>query len=311
MDAEEFFATRWPAMVPSLRAALARAGASPSDREDLVQDTAMRLLGMWAEIDWERPVEALARRIAINAFRDQWRRRGDREILGALPEEAAYDDTERAAVARLEVREVSRALASLPAQTARVLRVAAEESEGPALGPVAPAVRMARTRARRALVACLKVASAVAAAFVFGARHLVRSARFSAAGVTAMGAVACVLLLNISHPGGPGSKLPALITGSGQTTVDLATHQVTVGEAAGATGAAARLNAARHGLRSHAKVANKVPYYRIKAGPAEVDTFINVDIQGHGFRVSRPQPGSDVPACTYGSSPTFPVVPRC
>ncbi|HEU5034516.1 MAG TPA: sigma-70 family RNA polymerase sigma factor, partial [Mycobacteriales bacterium] len=123
MQRETFFAERWPLMVPQLRAALAKAGAGPDDRDDLVQETAVRLLGMWDRIDWERPVEALAQRIAVNAWRDQWRRRGEREQLGELPEQASAADTERAALARVQVGEVARAFTTLGEGVVRTLRL--------------------------------------------------------------------------------------------------------------------------------------------------------------------------------------------
>src|SRR5689334_3945351 len=98
MDVEGFFAEEWPVLVPKLKAALARAGAPVADRDDLVQETAMRLLGMWASVDGDRAVGALARTIALNVWRDQWRKTGRREVVGEAVDQVAACDTERAAL---------------------------------------------------------------------------------------------------------------------------------------------------------------------------------------------------------------------
>jgi RNA polymerase sigma factor (sigma-70 family) len=165
MQAEEFFATEWPDVARSLRWMLARAGAPERDQDDLVQETALRLLRIWASVDPHRPVEALARRIATNAWRDQWRRRGCRELLGGIPDNEGVADTERAALARVEVQEVARALRTLRPRTAETLRAAAYEVEGATecIGPASAALRMARSRARRQLTACVGRAAVSAA----------------------------------------------------------------------------------------------------------------------------------------------------
>jgi DNA-directed RNA polymerase specialized sigma24 family protein len=165
VDAEEYFATDWPRLASGLKWMLARAGAPAWDQEDLVQETALRLFRMWPSIDATRPVEPLARRIAANAWTDQWRRRGQREQLGNVPDAATAVDTERAVLARLDVEEVGRALKAMRPVTAQTLRAAVRESEGGGDGtPTSAAVRMARTRARRLLIACVAEPAATAAA---------------------------------------------------------------------------------------------------------------------------------------------------
>jgi DNA-directed RNA polymerase specialized sigma24 family protein len=157
MQAEEFFANEWDGVASRLKSRLATVGAPPSERDDLVQETATRLLGMWDRIDPARPVEALAQTIAVNAYRDLWRSRGRRELIGDVPDQVAPANTERAALARIELMEVSRALAELRPSIALTLREAVRESEGAVrvCGAVTPRQRMARTRARRALVECM------------------------------------------------------------------------------------------------------------------------------------------------------------
>jgi RNA polymerase sigma-70 factor (ECF subfamily) len=308
MDAGEFFAVGWPELVPRLRAMLARAGAPVAEREDLVQETALRLFRMWDSVDPERPVEPLARRIAMNAWRDQWRRRGEREVLGEVPELAAAVDTERAALARVEVAEVSRALSVLPAGAARVLRVAAREAEcGAELLRTPASVRMARSRARRALLACLKVASALVVAAVSGLRSLSRPATTGTA-VGALAAVAWVLAVTAPSLGtaptlqDEGRPLPAAQSVPGPAAARAASA-VTPSRVARAT----TLNTHRHTPAAAAEP----PYYVVDAGPTQVRAFADVSVSGYGVRVSQPEPGTQLPVCTYGDSPTSPVTPRC
>ena len=45
MSADEFFERGWPSLVPQLRTMLAWAGTPVADREDVVQETAVRLFG--------------------------------------------------------------------------------------------------------------------------------------------------------------------------------------------------------------------------------------------------------------------------
>ena len=304
MDAETFFADEWPQMVPRLRAMLARAGAPAADRDDLVQETAVRLLRTWASIDPERGVEALARTIATNVWRDQWRRHGHREVLGEVPEQVATADTERTAIARLHVLEVSRALASLKPAVAETLRIAASEQEDDDRRTVTPAsVRMARSRARRALTACLKVASAVAAGCVIGVRWVGRPAR-SAVTVSAMAGIALVIALHEPAAGPAPAELH--LPGSAANAQAVSAQQRTgVATVAHSTQAAIRANSA------HRPGRKDVPYYVVHAGPAGAAVFLNVDAQGHGVRVSRPEPGDDKPVCTYGDTPAVPTVDTC
>lgn len=303
MDAGEFFAVGWPELVPRLRSMLARAGAPGAERDDLVQETALRLLGMWGSVDPARPVEPLARRIAMNAWRDQWRRLGEREVLGEVPELAAEVDTERAALARVEVGEVSRALSALPVGTAEVLRLAAAEFEGG--GPrvaVTASVRMARTRARRALAACLKVASAVVLAALAGVRWLTRPVTV-ATGVGALAAFACMLALAVPGPGaGPALQRESEPLGVAPAAMPQAG---TVSQASRASTAA--VTAARHAR----PVASPTPYYVVGAGPTRVGVFADVDIDGHGVRLAKPGAGSAQPVCGYGDTPATVITPSC
>lgn len=306
MDAGEFFAVGWPELVPRLRAMLARAGAPVVEREDLVQETALRLFGMWDSVDPGRPIEPLARRIAMNAWRDQWRRRGEREVVGLVPELAAAADTERSALARVEVTEVARALSTLPVRTATVLRVAAGEAESDEPGvPTSGSLRMARTRARRALVSCLKVASAVVVATVAGIRSLSKPAT-AATAVGALAAFACVLALTVPGP----RTLPELARADQPVTSQPSGPAAGTGNvtrSSGASPATRRVTPQVH----HRRAATEPPYYVIDPGPASVGVFLDVNIAGSGVQVGKPGPGQAQPVCGYGDTPTTVLTPRC
>jgi DNA-directed RNA polymerase specialized sigma24 family protein len=312
MHPDEFFATRWPALIPELRRALAKAGAPAAERNDLVQETAVRLLGMWERIAWDRPIGALAHRIALNAWRDQWRHRGAREVVGPVPEQQAAGDTERSALARVEIGEVARALADLPANTANVLRLAAAESEiapvGAAVGAASPALRMARTRARRALAVTMRIASAVAAVVAFSWRTLGRSARTSTASLGVLATAAFVLAGGAGWPHTRPAPLradrPIVAIASPMRAVVAHRPAVAQPTRRGFAGAALR--------GAHRKpAARPTPYYYVGPKAAQVGVFVDVNVQGYGVRVERPGTGTDAPACTSGNTPTVTSVPRC
>lgn len=307
MRADEFFGSQWETLVPGLRSALARAGAPAADRDDLVQETALRLYRMWDNVDFERPIEPLARQIALNAWRDQWRRRGEREVIGEVPDRATEVDTERAALARIEVQEVSRALSTLSPTNAKVLRLAASEAEGPSVRGTAAAVRMARTRARRALLASLKVASAVAAFVALSGKWVARPAR-TTVGTSALAAIACVWALSTTAPAPQISIRPQSDPAQPVTRVAPAPGEHAQVPSTGTE----RVHRSRAAETApvHAADAEKTPY-RVDAGPAQVDVFADVNVMGRGVRVSKPAADTSVPVCTYGSSPTAPLVARC
>jgi len=115
------FEKEWPALASRLDGFLARKGIRPDQREDLVQETGARLVGMWHSVDRNRPTWALTLTIALNILRDRYRR-GEPEIASEIPEIAAHYDVESAGIARIELGRVKAALASLTApQRAAVL----------------------------------------------------------------------------------------------------------------------------------------------------------------------------------------------
>jgi DNA-directed RNA polymerase specialized sigma24 family protein len=196
MDADTYFGSEWAETARRIAHSLARHGVPACDRDDVLQETALRLYRAWDTVDQQRGVEAFARTVALNVWRDAVRRPVHQgEVLGDVPDVPCGDVVERTTLARMELGRVRRALGSLRPAEQRLLHeaIVAEVGGEPALAPAA--VRMARMRARRQLVAVLRTASAWTAA-VTGAVRAVRSHR---AVLTATG-VAAVLALGALRP---------------------------------------------------------------------------------------------------------------
>lgn len=148
------FERSWPELERRLHAFLNNKNVPVCKREDIVQETGLRLFGMWERVDPNRPTWRLAVTIALNLMRDEARRNGRREILGTVPEMATDYDVEEAGLARLELDRVRRALGELSSLHRSVLL--RELGDGPEInGRGANAIKMLRLRARRELVALL------------------------------------------------------------------------------------------------------------------------------------------------------------
>lgn len=161
------FEDQWPDLARRLDAMLAGKRVPPHKRDDIVQETGLRLFRMWDQVDPARPLWALVVTIALNLLRDEARKHPEREVLGLVPDRAADQDVERAGLARLELRRVRDAMTQLsPAH--RSILMAELGDDSPAFSRGANATKMLRMRARRRLNALLDVASA--SGVVFGLR---------------------------------------------------------------------------------------------------------------------------------------------
>jgi DNA-directed RNA polymerase specialized sigma24 family protein len=155
------FVNDWPEISRRLRRLLASRGLQPSDAEDVVQETGLKLLVASDRIDTQVPIMPLAATVALNVVRDRARRR-KKETLRDAPDVAARDDVERTSMARFEFHRAARALRSLPPQYQKVLLDLVLE-DGQDRKPQVGAVKMMRSRARRKLNAMLGAASALSA----------------------------------------------------------------------------------------------------------------------------------------------------
>ena len=153
------FEQQWPDLARRLDAMLAGKRVPAHKRDDIVQETGLRLFRMWDQVDPDRPLWALVVTIALNLLRDEARKRPEREVLGLVPDRAADQDVERAGLARLEWRRVQSAMSQLsPDHRSILMAELGDEYATSSRGP--NATKMLRMRARRRLNALLDVASA-------------------------------------------------------------------------------------------------------------------------------------------------------
>lgn len=203
------FEREWPALARRVDRALAPRNVPPWLREDIVQETGLRLFRMWESIDPHRSVRALAVTIALNLLRDEARKWHRGAPTSVVPDRAAEDDVERESLARLEFQEVQGALRHLsPAQRSVLL---AEVGAATLPDVSSDAVRMLRMRARRRLSQLLDRAAAFAGAITIEARRIFQRAESNSSrhapleeglmGVFA--AFSAIALLGIS-PSAPG-----------------------------------------------------------------------------------------------------------
>lgn len=154
------FERHWPELASRVNGSLARRGVPPWLRDDIVQETGLRLFKMWHDVDPDRSPYGLALTIANNLLWDSVQRNREREILGEIPDSADAHDVERASIARLELARVGRSMRDLsPAHRGVLLAELDDQAPRPAASPAA--VKMLRMRARRRLTALLEQASAV------------------------------------------------------------------------------------------------------------------------------------------------------
>lgn len=152
------FETEWRALAPIVERTLASRGVPKWLRDDLLQETALRLYRSWDNVDPDRSPVGLAVTIANNALWDERNRRRVVELPGALPETASSDDVEDAGIARLELHRVGSLLSRLsPAHRSVLL---AEVGHGSVPEGSKAATKMLRMRARRKMRSLLDAVSA-------------------------------------------------------------------------------------------------------------------------------------------------------
>jgi hypothetical protein len=136
-------------MARRLRAFLLRKGTSPARVDDIVQETALRLVQMGDAVDRDRSPWPLIVTIALNLQRDEYRSASRCEIQYEVPEAAGAHDVETAGIARAELSEVMRAMTHLTKAQRAVLLGEIGDAEG-TFG-VTAADKMLRLRARKKL----------------------------------------------------------------------------------------------------------------------------------------------------------------
>ena len=149
MEKKRSFEATWPELEVQLRSALTRRRVPFDAREDVLQETALRLLRSWDRILPES-LWAFALTVALNIVRDEARKkdRRDRVVIDDIHVER---DPEHEALVRIELERVRVALTSMTERQREILL--AEVGEAPLASAVAgtAALKMARMRARRRL----------------------------------------------------------------------------------------------------------------------------------------------------------------
>ena len=149
------FERQWPALARRVEGMLIRKGVPACRRDDIMQETALRLIRVWDDVDPLKSVPALAATIALNLVRDESRRRTAHDDLNELSEVSEPGYVEAAGLARVELSRVRSAMAQLsPAQRDSLL---AEIGDGnPSRIHHPNAEKMLRLRARKKLMAAME-----------------------------------------------------------------------------------------------------------------------------------------------------------
>jgi len=307
---------------------LARKKMPLAKREDVVQETGLRLLGMWDKVDSSKPPWGLVVTIALNFLRDEARRHPEREILGAVPDLPESYDVERAGLARLELRRVRAAMTKMSAAQRSVL-LSELGIEAHAARRGADATKMLRLRARRKLHSLLDTASASGALMALRFRRLFGDMVPWARGVSAaandgVAPVAASLIAfgliafpTTSNPFGIGSASAPHAKHSIQNERASGVDSITSTTAASATDAEllARIaerrlknstsargshRKARHGGQTYGGTAPRSTPYRVSVpvGDSHVEVEAHVYVVGKGAEVG--EFGTGVPVCLHG-----------
>ena len=203
----ESFDEAWPGLAERLRRSLTARGVPAQDRDDVVQETALRVYRSWTGLDPNRPAWPFVITVAINIWRDIIRERTGR-IAQVHPtdhiEVTADLDVERDVLARQELASTVVAIRSLAPEQRKLLLASEEFADS--VRPLRPAERVARMRVRRQLARAVGRASA---AFVL--IWLRRPGRTTGAVATAYaGAMAAAMLTAPAMVTAPAiSALPA------------------------------------------------------------------------------------------------------
>ncbi|MDP9068023.1 MAG: sigma-70 family RNA polymerase sigma factor [Actinomycetota bacterium] len=173
-DQQRQFENQWPGLAARLNHLLRRKRLSPWLIEDIVQETGLRLIRMWKDIDQARPLWPLTATIALNLLRDEMRKGSSSELAAIVPDAPSREDVEQRGLARLELRAIGGALARMT--TAQRQVILDEVTTRPSGIPDATATRMLRMRARQRLHDLMDQVSVLGVTVAMQLRRLVREA---------------------------------------------------------------------------------------------------------------------------------------
>ncbi|MEA2435237.1 MAG: hypothetical protein QOG54_2694 [Actinomycetota bacterium] len=183
------FVAQWPELSRRLNALFARKNVSQPTRDDLIQETALRLIKIWDSVDMTRSPWPLTATIGLNLLRDRAKSLASTEVLADLPDAPAMLDVADAGIARVELERVRKAMTELTAAQRTILLD--EVGEASAVGGSAASQKMLRMRARRKLRAILEHVSGLVALRTSRVTDWLGAA-FASRDAMVQGAAACV-----------------------------------------------------------------------------------------------------------------------
>ncbi|MDP9069395.1 MAG: sigma-70 family RNA polymerase sigma factor [Actinomycetota bacterium] len=161
-EAKRDFEAEWPVLSRRLRSMLARKRVPACQVDDVIQETALRLLKMWESVDRRRALWPLVATIALNLLRDRSRIGQRHDLVAELPEVQGIHDVEIVSIARLELRRVHDCMDKLSSGQRSALMKEIGAHSG-AAAPDAVGDKMLRMRARRKLRSMMERVSGLVA----------------------------------------------------------------------------------------------------------------------------------------------------
>lgn len=201
------FESEWRAIAPSLERILARRGVASWLRDDVMQETALRLYRAWDRVDPDRPLLPLAVTIANNVVWDERHKRSQVEVPGVVPDRPALHDVEELGLARMELGRVKDLMERLSAPHRSVLLAEVGGAEAPEGSR--DATKMLRLRARKKMRSLMDAASASGFAMLLPKAlwRVVRGSRREATAASAPAAIAAACTM-VALFGLPNSFAP-------------------------------------------------------------------------------------------------------
>lgn len=287
------FEDEWPGLRKGLDRVLASRGVPFDKREDLLQETGLRLYHGWEAVDPSVPVFKLAVTIALNLMRDEFRRRR-REVICDLPDKASPVDVERAGLARVEFGGVTHAMTKLSRDHRAVLLQDLSEEE--AFGDRSQdAVKMLRLRARRRLAAIVQAASA------WLLWPWLRFNRSTGDQLSASTAAALVLVVSAMAIGRPGISSANQRPRAAQVTIPSTASNLPSKPPDRGESQTVRPSQTMGGIPAPPEDVGEVSEpdpVRVEAGGASVEA--KATVEADGIRVEVRDTGGPVPVCIDG-----------
>lgn len=217
-EARRAFEAEWAVLSQRLRLLLVRKRVQPAFHDDLVQETAVRLLSMWDNVDRRRPLWPLTVTIALNLLRDHGRTVHRDHPVAEVPERRSVHDVEAAGLARVELDRVLRAMAELSgSQRSALLKEVGADGCGNAADGSAD--KMRRMRARRKLKLAMEKVSGLVGLRLRRVSELVEGAVALREGTMSAASCAFCLMIGIGAAVAPPAALiPPAAAGSVRTT---------------------------------------------------------------------------------------------